>query len=124
MKHCEKCNKTYDDQDQYCSLCGTPLTTKSLPDTVPKKFCGQCGAGIEVETATCPSCGALLENDKPIMKSLEKEQKKTKEKMSLLKNILKLIFGVIVVVLFLSGVGTIPCIVILALGSMVSSFLD
>ncbi|MBQ9365076.1 MAG: zinc ribbon domain-containing protein [Schwartzia sp.] len=100
MKCCEECGKTYDNQAQYCSLCGKPLTSKNLPTVIQTKFCGQCGAKIEAESTACPSCGAILEDNQPIIQDIEKSQKHTEEKMSLLKNIVKLFIGILLIILF------------------------
>ncbi len=124
MKCCKECGKKYDNQAHYCSLCGKPLTSESVPIVVQTAFCGQCGAKIEAGSAFCPSCNAMIENDQPIIWDIEKSRKHTNQRMSLLKNIVKLSIGILLIILFLSGVGIIPCIVIFILASMVSSFLD
>ena len=124
MKCCEECGKTYDNQAQYCSLCGKLLTSQSVPTAVQTTFCGQCGAKIEAGSAFCPSCNAMIDNDQPIIWDIEKSRKHTNQRMSLLKNIVKLFIGILLIILFLSGAGIIPCIVIFILASMVSSFLD
>ena len=66
MKVCPNCGAEYQDQDAYCSKCGTKLDATNVcqkcgyPVSTDEVFCRHCGHQIEKEYR-CESCGAVVE---------------------------------------------------------------
>jgi len=57
---CEKCDITYDNAENFCGGCGTPLI-RSKPNIPPvNAFCGNCGAKNEHMMKFCGDCGHNL----------------------------------------------------------------
>ncbi|MBQ1875811.1 MAG: zinc ribbon domain-containing protein [Selenomonas sp.] len=52
MKFCEKCQKEYPDDAQFCKICGS-----SLKDKQEATFCSHCGAKLGPGSQFCTSCG-------------------------------------------------------------------
>lgn len=57
MKICEKCNIKYEDDQNFCSFCGT--ATKEFQK---QRICS-CGAMIEADAKFCNFCGKNLKED-------------------------------------------------------------
>lgn len=53
MKFCENCNKEFDDELNFCPICGTKLSTNEEKI----KFCPICGKELEENANFCPVCG-------------------------------------------------------------------
>lgn len=56
MKFCANCNKSFDDDLNFCPECGEKLLSKDV--------CPKCGAAITEDDKFCPSCGFKLERQK------------------------------------------------------------
>ena len=56
MKFCANCNKSFDDDLNFCPECGEKLLSKDV--------CPKCGAAISEDDKFCPSCGFKLERQK------------------------------------------------------------
>ena len=56
MKYCTHCEKEFDDEVNFCPVCGSAVSEKEQP---PKK-CPTCGKEFEEETNFCSSCGTLI----------------------------------------------------------------
>lgn len=52
MVLCQHCNKSFDDDFEFCPYCGTP---KPAPN-----FCPQCTIDIPSDFRYCPKCGTKL----------------------------------------------------------------
>lgn len=68
MKVCPNCGAEYQDQDAYCSKCGTKLDATNVcqkcghPVSIEETFCRHCGHKIEKELR-CEKCGAVIEEN-------------------------------------------------------------
>ena len=60
MKICQRCNLSFDDDNSFCSKCGSQLT--ALIETM---FCPYCGKKVESDMDFCPYCGKNLCNGTP-----------------------------------------------------------
>lgn len=65
MKYCEKCSKEYEDNLNFCPLCGEALKVKEI-------HCANCGEVITGEVKFCPFCGTKM--DKTENKMLKKQE--------------------------------------------------
>lgn len=65
MKYCEKCSKEYEDNLNFCPLCGEALKVKEI-------HCANCGEVITGEVKFCPFCGTKM--DKTENKMLKKKE--------------------------------------------------
>ena len=65
MKKCLKCNKEYEDSDNFCPQCGEKLVETNVcqkcghPVAAEDVYCRHCGYKIEKEYH-CEKCGALI----------------------------------------------------------------
>lgn len=53
MKFCENCNKEFNDDLNFCPICGANLSTNEEKI----KFCPICGKELEEDANFCPACG-------------------------------------------------------------------
>ena len=58
MKICPKCNREYEDDDNFCKVCGIPLKEEKQ-----EVCCAKCGAMLEDGANFCPKCGAKVGED-------------------------------------------------------------
>ena len=53
MKFCENCNKEFNDDLNFCPICGAKLSTNEEKI----KFCPICGKELDEDANFCPACG-------------------------------------------------------------------
>ena len=56
MKKCMQCQKTYQDKENYCLMCGQKL----------EKICPKCGVVVQEDAIFCGECGAKLQKPIPV----------------------------------------------------------
>lgn len=61
MPFCEKCGTQIDDNEQFCSNCGT----KAKNSGSAKKFCESCGKEVNENAVVCPNCGVSVKSKSP-----------------------------------------------------------
>lgn len=56
MKYCTHCEKEFDDEVNFCPVCGSAVSEKEQPP----KNCPTCGKELDDGTNFCPSCGTHI----------------------------------------------------------------
>lgn len=126
MKRCGHCNQIFDNDKQYCSQCGAPLSQcPAPPEKLPVAYCGKCGKRIEGAVLACPSCGASMGENKSIddLDEIKEHRKKVGKWWRKIRFVLYFIWYAFLAVMLFSGIGFVPFLFLLFCGSMIGPIL-